>query len=91
MLPFPKPIWLVGALQHNRLRHRAISSGRGKIFAAFFFLFQDDSLISDVAVKSDQLLEKGNPADSANHVRLLIRVPVKVTRLNVSNNGFVGD
>jgi hypothetical protein len=55
----------------------------------FCCLLQEDALISDVAVRTGQLLTK--PGSSVHEVRLVIDVTVKVTHVRSYNLALIGD
>jgi hypothetical protein len=53
----------------------------------FYCLLQEDSLISDLAVKTDRLLSKST--DKASEVKLIIQVTVRVTQAKLYNIPFI--
>jgi hypothetical protein len=56
----------------------------------FFCLLEDDSLITAVRVESERLADS-NTLHNANHVRLVLRVTIKVQRLRYDTLAIGGD
>lgn len=54
-----------------------------------YCLLEDDQLISDFSVRTDRLLTR--PGSSASEVRLIVDVVVKVSQMQITNTGFLGD
>ena len=56
----------------------------------FYCLLEDDSLITKIAVETDQLLEDVGPQRDQNHVRLIITVRLRPYELHFGSLSFGG-
>lgn len=86
----PRELGELKGLKYPRPKGRPMTLRSGRLPPPFFCLLEDDALIAGLKVDTAQLFEPAN-SHNQNHVRVLIRVLVKLSRLTKANMAFIGD